>query len=86
MTPKSLDTTITELAQTISLGEIAEVQCRDPREAKKFYLRYRRAIDRNYPTTVKPISLKRVGSCLFLTALPVNSPEPSPVIRKVEEL
>lgn len=85
MTPKSLDTTIINLAQTLHFGEVAEVQCRDQKEAKKFYLRYRRAIDRNYPTETKPITLKRIGSCLFISALSVTSPDPAPVIRKKEK-
>ena len=81
---KSLDTTITDLAQTLALGEVAEVQCRDPREAKKFYLRYRRAIDRNYPLDIKPLTLKRIGSCLFISALSVTSSDPVLVIKKGE--
>jgi hypothetical protein len=77
----SVDEIIDHLLINLAPDEIAEFTCDSVSDAKAWYMRYRRAIDR--ASVSMELSISREGKVLRIRRMP---PAPSPVIKKLSEV
>jgi hypothetical protein len=77
----SVDEIIDHLLINLAPDEIAEFTCDSVSDAKAWYMRYRRAIDRASVNT--ELSISREGNIIRIRKMPKA---PAPVIKKLSEV
>lgn len=74
--------TLTQLALNLAPDEVAEFACNTPAEAKAWYMRYKRTMEK-IPFLSESLTISRVGKTLRITRF---SPPTPPIIKKLSEL
>ena len=73
---------LTNLAVNLAPDEVAEFSCTTLAEAKAWYMRYKRTMEK-VPSFSETLTISRVGKTLLITRFSTPTP---PVIKKLSEV